>query len=148
MSKDKVFNRKQSRSWIIVINNYTIEDENLLNDLEGVSYMVYGKEIGESGTPHIQGMITFKKQQRGAAVKKIHNTAHWEPCMAADASANYCMKDKKYTIRDHRNQGKRNDIAIIKDVIKEIKDDMKDGFSKIDSTLGVLFKKIDHLNEK
>jgi hypothetical protein len=35
-----------------------------------------------------------------------------------------------------------------KDVIKEIKDDMKDGFSKIDSTLGVLFKKIDHLNEK
>jgi hypothetical protein len=35
-----------------------------------------------------------------------------------------------------------------KDVIKEIKDDMKDGFSKIDTTLGVLFKKIDHLNEK
>jgi len=35
-----------------------------------------------------------------------------------------------------------------KDVIKEIKDDMKDGFNKIDSTLGVLFKKIDHLNEK
>jgi hypothetical protein len=35
-----------------------------------------------------------------------------------------------------------------KDIIKEIKDDMKDGFSKIDTTLGVLFKKIDHLNEK
>jgi hypothetical protein len=35
-----------------------------------------------------------------------------------------------------------------KDVIKEIKDDMKDGFSKIDNTLGVLFKKIDHLNER
>ena len=35
-----------------------------------------------------------------------------------------------------------------KDAVKEIKDDMKDGFAKIDTTLGVLFKKIDHLNDK
>lgn len=98
-----------SKSWSFTINNYTPDDEKLLNDLE-VAYIVYGKEVGDSGTPHLQGFVTFRKTNRLAALKKIHPTAHWEPAKAADAAANYCMKDKNYIIRDNRAQGKRNDL--------------------------------------
>lgn len=36
----------------------------------------------------------------------------------------------------------------IKDDFKELKHDMKDGFSKIDSTLGLLFKKLERKEDK
>ena len=39
-------------------------------------------------------------------------------------------------------------VADIKDDFKELKHDMKDGFSKIDSTLGLLFKKLERKEDK
>ena len=36
----------------------------------------------------------------------------------------------------------------IKDDFKELKHDMKDGFNKIDSTLGLLFKKLERKEDK
>lgn len=36
----------------------------------------------------------------------------------------------------------------IKDDFKELKQDMKDGFNKIDSTLGLLFKKLERKEDK
>ena len=56
------------------------------------------------------------------------------------------IQELKRDLREMEKDVVRKDD--FKDIIKEIKDDMKDGFNKIDSTLGVLFKKIDHLNEK
>lgn len=56
------------------------------------------------------------------------------------------IQELKRDLRDMEKDAVRKDD--FKDIIKEIKDDMKDGFNKIDTTLGVLFKKIDHLNEK
>jgi len=56
------------------------------------------------------------------------------------------IQELKRDLREMEKDVVRKDD--FKDIIKEIKDDMKDGFNKIDSTLGVLFKKIDHLNDK
>lgn len=56
------------------------------------------------------------------------------------------IQELKRDLRDMEKDAVRKDD--FKDIIKEIKDDMKDGFNKIDTTLGVLFKKIDHFNEK
>lgn len=39
-------------------------------------------------------------------------------------------------------------VADIKDDFKELKHDMKDGFNKIDSTLGLLFKKLERKEDK
>ena len=39
-------------------------------------------------------------------------------------------------------------VADIKENMKELRVDMKDGFGKIDSTLGLLFKKLDHKEDK
>jgi hypothetical protein len=35
-----------------------------------------------------------------------------------------------------------------KDAVREIKEDMKAGFSNVDKTLGLLFKKLDHKEDK
>ena len=40
----------------------------------------------------------------------------------------------------HEDFVRRDDF---KDAVKEIKDDMRSGFTKIDSTLGLIFKKLD-----
>jgi hypothetical protein len=35
-----------------------------------------------------------------------------------------------------------------KEAVREIKQDMKDGFNKIDNTLGLIFKKLEHKEDK
>lgn len=45
----------------------------------------------------------------------------------------------------HEDFVRRDDF---KDAVREIKDDMKDGFNKIDSTLGLLFKKLEKKEDK
>jgi hypothetical protein len=35
-----------------------------------------------------------------------------------------------------------------KDAVREIKDDMKAGFSSVDKTLGLIFKKLDHKEDR
>lgn len=109
---------KPSKSWCFTINNYTEKDETLLKDLE-TSYLIYGREVGESGTPHLQGYITFRKAYRLTALKKLHKTAHWEIAKAKDAAINYCMKDQDYVLIDNRQQGARTDLTEACAIIKE-----------------------------
>ena len=45
----------------------------------------------------------------------------------------------------HEDFVRRDDF---KDAVREIKDDMKDGFNKIDATLGLLFKKLEDKEDK
>lgn len=45
----------------------------------------------------------------------------------------------------HEDFVRRDDF---KDAVKEIKDDMKSGFNKIDTTLGLIFKKLEHKEDK
>lgn len=47
---------------------------------------------------------------------------------------------QKMDTKMHEDFVRRDDF---KDAVKEIKDDMKSGFSKIDSTLGLIFKKLE-----
>jgi hypothetical protein len=45
----------------------------------------------------------------------------------------------------HEDFVRRDDF---KDAVREIKEDMKDGFNKIDNTLGLLFKKLESKEDK
>ena len=45
----------------------------------------------------------------------------------------------------HEDFVRRDDF---KDAVREIKEDMKDGFNKIDNTLGLLFKKLENKEDK
>lgn len=92
-------NTKQSphaKHYCFTLNNYKNEDlvvvvEKLRND----KYVI-GKEIGEEGTPHLQGYVCFEKPKRFTELKKLDVRIHWEKCRNIDASKTYCMKDNDY----------------------------------------------------
>ncbi|AKV62258.1 putative replication initiation protein [Didemnum sp. Sea Squirt associated virus] len=98
------------KSWFLTLNNWTETEYKILQQLHGVTYSIIGKE-GKETTPHLQGVVTFQKATRIAALKKILPRVHWEIPLNLDASRNYCMKEGDYEVTDHRHQGRRSDIA-------------------------------------
>jgi hypothetical protein len=70
------------RNVCFTLNNYTQDDEiRILNlaDNGKVTYIICAREIGESGTPHLQGYCELSRQQRFEAVKAlIGSNAHIE----------------------------------------------------------------------
>lgn len=79
--------------WCFTVNNWSPPDEVLIKAMDTV-FLIYGKETGESGTPHLQGYCTFKQPQRLLAMKKRHPTAHWEVAKGNSAhNITYCSKD-------------------------------------------------------
>ena len=82
----------RSRAYVFTINNYT-EDEQLY--VQGVEcrYLVYGREVGESGTPHLQGFIYFGNQRSFKSVSKLLPRAHLEVCKDVGRAIQYCRKD-------------------------------------------------------
>lgn len=74
----------KSRTFKYTLNNYT--DEELafvqrLVDPQDVKRHVCGKEVGEAGTPHLQGAITFPYPKTNVAVSKLFPRAHIEPAI-------------------------------------------------------------------
>lgn len=112
----------QSKTWVYTLNNYTHQDEQRFKDFE-CSYQVIGKEVSSTGTPHLQGFITFKRAYRLTQLKKLVPAAHWEIAVASDAG-NYCMKED-YIIIDNRRQGRRSDLT---DAIEDLR---SDGIKKV-----------------
>jgi len=90
----------QSRRWCFTLNNPSLEESAefaLVCDSDVVRYACYGDELGEEGTPHIQGFVIFNKPVRLSGVKKLLLRAHWEKTMGtSEQAATYCKKDGKF----------------------------------------------------
>jgi len=84
------------RAFTFTINNYTSEDESSLLNL-GHRYIVYGREVGESGTPHLQGYIVFGTSRSFKSLSSKMPRAHIEQAKG-DSAANfrYCTKGGDY----------------------------------------------------
>lgn len=108
-----------SKRWVFTLNNYHDDDESKFTEA-CFKYLVIGREVGEEGTPHLQGFITFGKTMRLAGVRKLHPRAHWEPAKGTSAQASdYCKKDGDFKeFGDIPKQGQRNDL---KDAITVLK---------------------------
>lgn len=123
----------KAKNWCFTLNNYDATDLALLLVLlEYVFYFCYGREVGESGTPHLQGYVAFEKRRTLATVKRLLRRAHWE-CARGISQQNktYCEKDcdagnPLFELGQlPSGQGRRADL----DEIKELLDD---GASELD----------------
>lgn len=88
----------RATTWCFTLNNPTAEEIQTIQTLK-TRKTVYGNEVGESGTPHLQGYIRFTRQYRLAALKKLIKRAHWETAKTEDAE-NYCLKDGDFWIKE------------------------------------------------
>lgn len=108
-----------SKRWCFTINNYTGKD---CEDVNGwpFLYLVYGKEVGRSGTPHLQGFVTFKSKKRLSGVKKLHGTAHWEVTQGtSQQAADYCKKEGDYVeFGSTPYPGRRSDLDDVAKLLK------------------------------
>ena len=114
--------KKKNRSWIITINNYNDDDVERLKKLN-YKYLVFGYEIGKKeGTPHIQGYVTMKSPITWEALNKHLKVRARIAIAKGSASQNrvYCTKDMKFEeYGDVPSQGKRKDLDVIKDLVRE-----------------------------
>lgn len=105
----KVKQISPARAWCFTVNNYTDDEysslvQQLLEHTEEY-YFCVGKEVGDSGTPHLQGFIQAKDKyykwrplpKWAVARGDIANVAHWSKMKKTrDANYNYCRKDGLY----------------------------------------------------
>lgn len=117
----------KSRDWCFTLNNYTEQDVEDLNQKAVLfAYLLYGFEVGESGTPHLQGFIQFKGPRTFQSVQRVLGDSRFhiearkgsvQQCIA------YCKKDNSYTEfgEPTRNigQGTRTDLQEVATFIQQ-----------------------------
>lgn len=116
---------KRTRDWCYTLNNYTDEDYHAIDSLVSTEfkYHITAKEVGESGTSHLQGYIYFANAKSMSAVKKIlGKRCHLEAAKGSpQQAAEYCKKEGDWKERGTlpEKQGKRSDLDDVRDWIKE-----------------------------
>lgn len=109
----------QARNVCFTLNNYT--EKELKDILEWkCSYLICGREVGESGTPHIQGYVEWGRGVRFTTMKKLNERIHWETRKGtAKQASDYCKKDGNFEERGElSSQGHRTDLDEIKTSIE------------------------------
>lgn len=105
----------RSRGWCFTINNFSEEELHTINGLgnaQSVRYLIFGKECGKEGTPHLQGYVEYKNAVRLSTVKEDLPRAHLEVRKGTpDEAATYCKKDGEWSeFGEIPKKGKRSDL--------------------------------------
>jgi len=122
----------RSRRWSFTLNNYTEEEITHITHYNDHMWCV-GVEVGENGTPHLQGYIEIPNGKTLKTMKKIiGNRAHLEPAIKhKEANLIYCRKNgnmlrddfpciKKYCGEDLPKKNELYDWQlIILDILKQ-----------------------------
>lgn len=89
----------QSKNWVFTLNNYTSDELSLLQALGSelcspVVYLIFAREFGETGTPHLQGYISFSVKKALGYVRNLVSTrGHFERRQGSHQQASdYCRK--------------------------------------------------------
>lgn len=125
MSAAQGASNSAGRAWEFTLNNPKETEVEYLRRLgkEGeVAYLVFGREEGEKGTPHLQGRVIMKRNYRLTQLKKIFPRFHLEKtkALADNIYLKKCLAEgREYEEFENRAQGKRNDITELLPLAKE-----------------------------
>ena len=87
-------NGPRAKNWCFTLNNYTETDlDQLSQPLKDVEYLIYGKAVGASGIPYLQGSVRFQSRKRLPQVVGIIGQAHCTVTSYLKESIAYCKKD-------------------------------------------------------
>lgn len=108
-----------ARNWCWTINNYTDEDVAKLvsigEERTSVVYICYGKEVGEQGTPHLQGYVSFDKRRTLSYCRNLlSDRAHYEIARGSPSeNREYCSKEGDFAEFGElpSGRGRRTDLA-------------------------------------
>lgn len=90
---------KSMRKVCFTFNNYTNTEFTKIQEIcEKRNYLFcIGKEVGESGTRHLQGYLEFKSPKTFATIKKLLPKAHLEKARGTrQQNLAYCQKDNDF----------------------------------------------------
>ena len=119
----------QGKHWQFTVNNPSDADRRKLCDLGAdsgrCSYLIYGEEVGASGTPHLQGHVSFVAKTRFRQVKALlPDGAHLELVRLLQRHIDYCKKDGAFTefgtppTREASGSGLRTDLAAFRAAVE------------------------------
>ena len=89
-----------AKHWAFTLNDYTDDDEQRIAaaaSSEGVVYVVYGREVASTGTPHLQGHVSLSVKKRQPQLVRLFGQAHYTVARSVKHSIDYCKKDGDYT---------------------------------------------------
>lgn len=120
----------KKRAFVCTWNNYPDDWQEILDRMftEGaIKYMVFGEEVGEQGTKHLQGHIDFVNARTVAGVQKSlvsRDIKMWiqqaKSTSHARHNRDYCKKDGEFVEwGEAPQQGKRNDLLEYMEDIKK-----------------------------
>ena len=82
--------------WCFTLNNHTSSESSKIIEILKIKSKLYiiGDEIGDSGTPHLQGYVEFNGKVRPMGLFQ-NNRIHWEKSKGdKESNIKYCSKDK------------------------------------------------------
>lgn len=114
-----------AKRWCFTLNNPSSDEALVLGNYwtnNHAQYLIYGREVGQSGTPHYQGYVIFHERKTLSHVRNTLERAHWEISRGTPKQASdYCKKEGDY--EEHGSlpsgQGKRNDWERLREYVEQ-----------------------------
>lgn len=108
-----------AKNWCFTLNNYTEQDvaryRDIGSDRESITYFVFGREVGEHGTSHLQCFVSFAKRRTLRQVKDLFGSrVHCEAARGSPSQNQaYCTKDGQAEEFGNlpKGRGNRNDLS-------------------------------------
>lgn len=122
----------KNRAYCITINNYSEDEWKTCLDIDA-EFSVFAPEIGDAGTPHIQGYVYFKNPRAFTSMKRLLPRANLISPPKGTPSQNLDYIQGPYEKDDKRKpfnpdavvkgecpqQGTRSDLAVVKEVLAD-----------------------------
>jgi len=116
----------RAKNWCFTLNNYTDAECTAVREalVDYCEFAVVGKEVGDSGTRHLQGYIQLIERRRRAAVCKLPGLARAYLTVSrgtVQQASDYCRKDGDILVEHGQpvTQGQRSDLDEIKEKLDQ-----------------------------